>query len=123
MIQGRPEAIMINVPESFFLQRGEGTEEIFRRYYESMGQPGNEGGCFYHWISTCPKHDVTTVYVCFRGKVQYKAILVDRLKNKSPFEGWEQRDYVVTTGPVVKPPEEIIQRGFRGFRYLYKHLF
>jgi hypothetical protein len=116
----KPEAIMINIPEAFFKEK---SEDAFRRYYEGMGHPGGlQDATFYHWISTVPKHNVTHVYVCFKGRVQYKAILVEKIKNESPFDGWEQRDYVVTTGPVIKAPVEMVQRGFRGFRYT-KHLF
>lgn len=121
MLTEKPDAIMINVPEGFFRDT-QYREESFRRYYESMGKPGNEDGCFYHWISTIPVQDVTTVYVCFRGKVQYKAFLVEKIKNGRPRPEWEQRNWIVTTGPVEKPPVDIPQRGFRGFRYT-KNLF
>jgi hypothetical protein len=121
-----PEAIMINVPEGFFKHDGkiEGDrEEYFRRYYESMGTPQNEAGCFYHFISTIPTHhkNITTIFICFKGKVQYKAIIVEFLKNKpvmlEDYEHPEPRNWVVTTGPVVKPTKDIPQKGFRGFRY------
>ena len=80
-----------------------------------------EDTCFYHFISTIPVHEVTTVYVCFKGRVQYKAIVVQFLRMQSvmldDYQHPEPRNWVVTTGPVVKAPEGMMQKGFRGFRY------
>lgn len=128
MMRERPEAIMINVPESFFSDksRGPAVEHHFRMYYESM-----EGGletalCFYHFISCVPVHakNILHVYVCFRGFVRYRAIVVEFLKNQPVHVGTyhhdEPRDWVVTTGPVVKAPQGMVQKGFRGFRYCDK---
>lgn len=128
-----PAGIMINVPEAFFKHKGkmEGDrEEGFRRFYESMGRPGDfEDDCFYHFISSVPTFtDFTEVYVCFRGFIQYKAILVKFLKNQ-PVElpGYSHpapRDWCITTGPVVKAPAgEFPQKGFQGFRYVKETLF
>lgn len=115
-----PEYILINVPANFFKDN---KEEAFRRFYESMGKR-DPNACFYHWISTIPVHkkNLQGVYVCFAGKVQYRAILVDFIKNGEPFEGWGIRNWMILTGPVVKAPENVIQMGFRGFRYC-KQLF
>lgn len=112
-----PEAIMIHVPNSFFMER---SERAFRNYYEHMHL--HKSGCFYHFISTVPVHEVTTCYVCFHGKIQYKAVVVEYLRNTKPFPDFEQRNWLVLTGPVEKPPHEIPMRGFRGFRYT-QHLW
>lgn len=119
-----PYAIMINVPEAFFKHNGKikgDREEAFRRFYENMGHAAFEHDCFYHFISSIPKHEVQFVYVCFRGYVQYKALLVQFLKNQPvnlPGYSHPARDWCVTTGPVVKAPKgEFPQKGFQGFRY------
>lgn len=137
-----PEAIMIHVPEAFFKHKnGEGfgetdsdREEAFRRFYETMHKRSDET-CFYHFISSCPATDIaehiTHIYVCFKGKVQYKAILVKFMRNQPVHDGDyhhpEPRDWCVTTGPVEKPKEDIllsdVWKGARqGFRYT-KELF
>jgi hypothetical protein len=116
MITEKPEALMIHMPEDYF-NDGVNKEELLRRYYETMGYGNHEADCFYHFISSIPVHDVTHVFVCFKGHVQYKAILVDKLRNQRPYPDWECRHYLVTTGPVIKAPEGMVQRGFRGFRY------
>jgi hypothetical protein len=132
---------MINVPEAFFkhdfeeanLHKNEANkwkikdwmearEDMFRRFYETMGSRA-EDDCFYHFISSVPTHskDITHVFVCFRGFVQYKAIVVEFLKDKAvmlpSYEHPTPRDWVITTGPVVKAPAGMVQKGFRGFRY------
>lgn len=151
-----PEAIMLHVPENFF---GHGydeagfanagydeaykvsyetysnqREQVFRRFYESMGNGGDED-CFYHFISTCPAKELADgimhVYVCFRGKVQYKAILVKFMVNEivdlPTYKHLTPRNWCITTGPVEKPPEDIllkdVWKGARqGFRYT-KNIF
>lgn len=127
-----PEHIMINVPEAFFKHDGQikgNREAAFRRFYESMGKPGDfENSCFYHFISSVPTIQVGHVYVCFKGFVQYKAIVVQFLKNQpvhlqeENYHHPESRDWCITTGPVIKAPEGLVQKGFQGFRYC-KELF
>lgn len=126
-----PEHIMINVPIAFFCEESERRSaekmQSFQRYYEMMGKGIFENDCFYHFISRVPTLDtITHVYVCFDGFVQYKAILVQFLKNQPvmlhDYRHPEPRDWCITTGPIVKPPFEIKQQGFQGFRYC-KELF
>jgi len=94
----KPESIMINVPTTFFEEKGNSMKHWmpalkdmtdyeaglawFRSGYETMGL-GNVDSweCFYHFISCCPIHEVTHVFVCFAGEVQYKAIVVEYIKN------------------------------------------
>lgn len=117
-----PVAIMINIPEAFFKDHD---EMSFRRFYQAMGREPFENAHFNHFISCIPKMEVQHAYVCFKGKVQYKAIVVQYIKDGIP-QGLpyaERRDWLVLTGPVVKAPENIEQRGFRGFQYVYEDLF
>ncbi len=143
MIREVPDAIMINIPLGFFthgydaateklkneanrtteLQHRATRETMFRRFYEQMGNytSHSENDCFYHFIGTVPVHPVTTVFVCFNGFVQYKAIIVEFLRNQPvmlpTYQHPEPRNWMITTGPVVKAPHDIPQKGFRGFRY------
>lgn len=139
MIVEIPEAIMINVPETFFIDKGkyhpvfsksdyEAGLYWFKQHYETMGTELNPEGLFYHFISSVPVHQryMTHVYICFGGLVQYKAIVVEFIKQSNcadrGFRNYPVRDWVVTTGPVIKAPEGMVQKGFRGFRYC-KNLF
>ncbi len=147
-----PEAILINIPESYFLhgfnmpsyfqapnnykrykkereQHKARREAAFRRFYETMHKRSDQD-CFYHFISSCPAEEIAKniqfVYVCFQGFVQYKALLVEFRRNQAidepNYKHPEPRDWCITTGPVVKAPEGFAQQGFRGFRYT-KDLF
>ena len=117
MHKEKPAALMINVPVSHFIDTDDKYCQRFRNYYESMRNHLNPNGTFYHWISGIPVHTCTHVFVCFCGKVRYKAIVVEYIRNASPFEGWEKRNYLHVTGPVVIAPPGLKQKGFRGFRY------
>ena len=125
-----PDSIMINVPEAFFQHQGKivgDREAAFRRFYELMGTSEMpEDSAFYHFISSIPTLEILHVFVCFKGFVQYKAILVEFLRNEpvmlADYQHPEPRNWCVTTGPVIKAPEGIVQKGFRGFRYC-KDLF
>lgn len=129
MIKEIPEAIMIHMPEDYFREGGypERKLQLFRRFYETMGTgSGEDERCFYHFIGHIPRHPINRAFICFRGMVQYKAIIVEFLQNKPiKIPGYEHprpRNWMVTTGPVERAPEGLIQPGFRGFRYT-KNLF
>lgn len=128
MIIERPEAIMINVPAVFFRNEGCPIRKMihFCRYYEAMGSGHYENAVFCHFISSIPRHQVDHVYICFAGRVVYRAILVEfQAKTRQPIPELEYpypKNFCITTGPVIKAPFKIIQRGFRGFRYT-KNLF
>ena len=121
---------MIHVPEAFFRHVGaieDDREQALHRFYSNMGKPGpNEFSCFYHFAGALPVHQVQHVYVCWRGLVQYKAIIVELLHHQPvmlpDYQHPEPRNWIVTTGPVEQPPHPIPQKGFRGFRYT-QHLW
>lgn len=116
----KPEAIMINVPESFFEEKI--SQEGFERFYHSMNE--REGSCFHHFIATIPVHEVIHVYVCYRGQVRFRANIAQFIRNGVPDIDDEElmipRNWVTTCAPVVAAPKVIVQRGFRGFRYCEK---
>lgn len=125
-----PDSILINVPNAFFLHEGKITgdrEAAFRRFYEAMGTAElSSDAAFYHFMGAIPTIEIQHIFVCFKGLVQYKAILVEFLRNQPvmlhDYQHPEPRNWCVTTGPVIKAPFEITQKGFQGFRYT-KELF
>ncbi len=118
MQKQKPEAIMTNIPVSFFLENRL-EPDIYVRFY--VGQSKSEEPIFYHFISTIPVHDVVDVFICFSGKVQFKCKVVEFMRNKPlilpTYQHKQPRNWMVTGGPVVLPPHKILQPGFRGFRY------
>jgi len=122
-----PEAIMINIPEAWFTNDGKSAlAQATRRaaleiYYENMGGPKDPEGCFYHFISTIPRYEVLELYVCYLGAVRYKARVAGFIRNDfAPYPDSPRRNYVIATGPVIKPPVAMAMKGFRGFRYSQK---
>jgi hypothetical protein len=123
-----PEAIITNVPVSFFEQQvpfwgdleSVGRRMVsFKQWY--LQQTDSEHAIFYHFISRVPTQDIASVFICWGGRVQVKCQVVQFIKNQPlhlptyshPFP----RDWMVTGGPVIAPPHKILQPGFRGFRY------
>lgn len=120
-----PVAMAINVPETYFTE-GEGMlkrRRAFEQYYEAMGTEVLPDGCFYHFIGNIPVHDLLDVYVCYLGFVRYRARIAGFIRNgHAPYPDSPKRNYIITTGPVVKAPDGLVMRGFRNFRYC-QHLF
>lgn len=123
------DAIMIHMPNAFFKEEGYPRLKMasFRRFYETMGTAdGDDDRCFHHFIGQIPRQPVSRVFVCFHGFVQYRAFVVEFIRNKPlilpGYSHPRPRNWMVTTGPVEKAPEGMIQKGFRGFRYT-KNLF
>lgn len=119
-----PDGIMLTLPKIFFEDRGMTTDQ-FKKYFERFMQ--QEGSYWNFKLKNLPKHEVIYVYVVFDKHVQYRCMLVQYERNVSktfkystdgktwvfPNENW-----VIFTGPVVKPPHEWPQNGFQGFRYV-----
>ena len=120
----KPDAIMMNIPKDFFKDNLT-TAEKFVKYYDSCSK-SDEEWCFYHFISSVPVHEVLNCYLCFDGKVQMKVNIVKFLKMQPvDIPGYSHptpRNWMIATGPVIKSPKIIPQKGFRGFRYT-QHLF
>ena len=110
-----PDGIIINVPQDFLTRKGY-TQEGLIKWYNGMNK---DDRTFYHYIAHIPTVDVLHVYVCFGGKVQLKARKGAFLRDEVVM-GDGPRHWVVTCGPVIIAPHEILQRGFQGFRYTSK---
>lgn len=123
-LQYIPEAIITNVPKSFFIESNYKPEDYLKWY---MGMNQHEDRVFYHFISSVPKFEILDVYICWHGRIQIKARVAQFLKNHAlrlptvngGIETFPKRDWMVTCGPVVKAPdtEDMIIRAGQGFRY------
>lgn len=119
-----PEAIITNVPKSFFAEN-DLSPDAYLRWYLGMNQ--DDTRVFYHFISSIPKFEILDVYICWFGRVRVKARVAQFLKDHEltlptvggEVEKFERRDWMVTCGPVVKAPDtdEMIIRAGQGFRY------
>ena len=121
-----PEGIMLTLPTMFFEDRKMSTEE-FKKVFERHMQ--GEGTYWNFKLTNLPTHEVLYVYLVFEKKVQYRCNLMmyERGKSKSFKDSSDKKvrhfkntNWVLFTGPVVKPPHEWPQKGFQGFRYSTK---
>ena len=115
-----PEAIMINVPEAFF--KDSMSQDSFEYFYAELMNRENSGHCFHHFISSIPVHTIhlLCVYVCYKGQVRFRANIAKFTRNgyiETHTGKHGPRHWMTTCGPVIKAPEGMMQKGFRGFRY------
>ena len=118
-----PDGIMLTLPTMFFDDRGMTTDQ-FKKYFERFMQ--QEGSYWNFKLTNLPKHEVIYVYLVFDKHVQYRCMFVQCERNitksfKDSIDGkrriFPNQNWVIFTGPVVKPPHEWPQKGFQGFRY------
>lgn len=110
----------------FFEDRGMTPDEFKKVFERHMRQ---EQSWWNFKLTNLPKHDVLYVYLVFAGEVQYRCILVnyERDTSKSFKDSRDQKirhftkcNWVLFTGPVVRPNPPIPMKGFQGFRYTDK---
>lgn len=103
------------------------TPEQFKPMFERQMRP--DGNFWNFKLTNLPKHDVLYVYIVFDSKIQYRCNLVCYERNVSKnlrdstdhlMRHFEECNWVIFTGPVVKPTEDFPKKGFQGFRYTQK---
>lgn len=122
----QPDGIALTLPVQFFYERGM-TIEKFKPYFERLMRQEDQ-----YWnfkLKNLPTIEVPYVYFLFGGFFQYRLNLmcyergVEKWFSDMPDgEEWHfpKTNWVLATGPVVKPPYEMPQKGFQGFRYTTK---
>lgn len=118
-----PDGIMLTLPTMFFKDRNMSTDD-FKKYFERFMQ--KEDAIWNFKLTNLPKFEVIYVYLVFDKQVQYRCMLVQYERNitksfRDAADGklrlFKNENWVIFTGPVVKPPHEWPQKGFQGFRY------
>ena len=118
-----PDGIMLTLPTAFFEDRGMNIDQFKKVFERHMAQ---EESWWNFKLTNLPKHDVAYVYLVFDKHVQYRCQLVmyERGATKAFADSHDRKvrtfencNWVLFTGPVVKPPHEWPQKGFQGFRY------
>ena len=112
-------SIMINIPKTWF-DTYDGGVKTYLRVMMSIVDSGQSP--WYNAISLIPKQKVVYCYIVFDGKVQLRANIAGFLKKGEKGNLLGNRNCCLLTGPVIKAPMKIEQKGFRGFRYC-KQLF
>lgn len=121
-----PEGIMLTMPVMFFEDRKMTYDEFRKEFEEALA---DEDGYWNFVKKNLPKHDVQYVYIVFDKKVQYRCNLVcyERKKTKifsdapdGKRRAFVNKNWILLSGPAVKPPYDMPQKGFQGFRYCTK---
>jgi len=118
-----PDAIVLTLPVMFFKDRNMTVEEfkaLFERYMQQ------DDALWNFRLTNLPTRDVLYVYLIFDGQLQYRANFVQYERNKAKrfkdapdgkARDFPPSNWVLFTGPVIKPVEPWPLKGFQGFRY------
>jgi hypothetical protein len=121
-----PEGIMLTLPVQFFEDRGMTVNEFKALFEKTMAQEDE------YWnfrLTNLPKYDVAYVYLVFDKYVQYRGnfMCYERNVAKGFIDSHDEKvrefppsNWVLFTGPIIKPPQPWPQKGFQGFRYTTK---
>lgn len=118
-----PDAIVLTLPVMFFQDRGMTTDE-FKTSFERYMQ--REDALWNFRLTNLPTRDVLYVYLIFDGHLQYRVNLVQYERNKvkrfkdaldGKVRDFPPSNWVLFTGPLVKPVNPWPLKGFQGFRY------
>lgn len=121
-----PEGIVLTLPEQFFNNRKMTTEQFKKLFERFMRQ---EDAVWNYRLTNLPKNDICYVYLILDKHIQYRCqfVMYERNKEKTFVDAPDGKprvfppsNWVLFTGPVVKPPHEWPQKGFQGFRYCTK---
>lgn len=93
-----------------------------KRYRQSMKLlAAGKVECIYIAVQCIPKYDVLHMYLLIDGQVDARMNIAGYEPGDSR-KCWDEtirkpKYWAVCTGPVSRPPEPILRRGFQGIRY------
>lgn len=93
-----------------------------RRYRHSIGAlESGHSEAIYIALQCMPKHDVLHMYLLIEGQIALR-LNIAGYEPGNARECWDKtirqpKYWAVCTGPVSRPPEEMLRRGFQGIRY------
>lgn len=120
-----PIAIIVTLPKRFF------EEQNHEAYLKELQDVHDYDHVWYRVCKNLPIHDVAYVYTIIDNKIHHRAQFAGVERNKDyrftrPDGKWREfksANAILTCGPVVMAPEEIIMKGFQGFRYVTELIF
>lgn len=120
-----PIGIIVTLPARFF------EEQNHAAYLKELQDVNEKDHVWYRVCKNLPIHDVAYVYTIIDNKIHHRANFAGVERNKCyrfsrPDGGikiFENANAILTCGPVVMAPHEIIMKGFQGFRYTTKMIF
>lgn len=119
-----PDGIIVTVSKGMIGDNG--YRHWLRNFLEVMGKGDELGWNYYFRVSRQPKYDeyIRHVYLCIGGKIRFRVFYAGsepagkrRLTNGKNYRIIDGKGWILTAGPVERPPMVIERKGFQGFRY------
>lgn len=115
-----PDGLILTISKEMLKEKG--IKNWLSSLFEAMK---NEKMTYWFKLGAKPKFDVLYVYLCISNKIRYRITFVKTEGAKEiHFTGSGvtifARAWLVTCGPLIKAPENIYYKGFRGFKYCMK---
>lgn len=115
-----PTGIIKTMPMKFF-QEYPGSQDTFERDLESLNN--TDYRYFIFNIAGRPKYEVLYFYLLYNGKIRYRANILEYKKytDGKVLLGDGRTLYgklfIHVSAPIIKCTEDILMKGFQGFRY------
>lgn len=120
------DGIALTLPVAFFEDRKMSTAQFKKTFERFMAK---EDALWHFRLTNLPTREVAWIYLIFDKQFQYRANFVMYERNKAKafkdapdgiIREFPPTNWVIFTGPIVKAPCEMPQKGFQGFRYTLK---
>ncbi len=113
-----PTGIIRTLPSVYTVPDSPGYQGLTRSIRECEE---DESSHFFIALAQQPLHDVLHLYLCLGGEIKYRFNLAGYSPGTDA-KCWDQtimqpKVWAICTGPVSRPPEPVLRRGFQGFRY------
>jgi hypothetical protein len=114
----RPTGIIRTLPSLYNDNKNVG----YRRYVRSIRELEKEIiPAIYIAMAQLPKIEVLYMYLLIEGQIRVRLNIVEYIPGSSEI-CWDStirqpKFWAVCSGPVCRPPEKIVRKGFQGFRY------
>jgi hypothetical protein len=121
-----PEGIALTLPVAFFQDRGTDIPRFKKMFERYMSK---EEAIWNFKMTNLPTRDIAWVYLIFDRQIQYRLnfVMYERNVAKQFHDAPDKKirifpptNWVLFTGPAIKPSYEWPQKGFQGFRYTTK---
>ena len=117
----------MKVPPTAFIRTlppfyADGAHKAGRAHRRALKRLESDDSAYlYIALSQQPRQEVLHVYLCIAGKINVRLNLAgyEAGDKRECFDGSMRQPatWAICTGPVSRPPEPIIRRGFQGIRY------
>ncbi len=123
-----PEGIALTLPVKFFAGRGWDSTKFATMFERHMRK---DDSIWHFRLTNLPTQEIAWVYLIWDKKIQFRVnfVMYERGVAKTFIDGPDKKErsfppsnWVILSGPAVRPPYDWPQKGFQGFRYTL-HLF